>query len=210
VFVNAKPQPTFDGVDIGGMSVTTWPDHLLTLEEFDQLPEDNSRRYELQEGVLQVTAKAAGFHQFVLLRLGSALDQKLPQGWAAVSEPEVLLNEKWPPTLRIPDVIVLSLERVLERPTRFHAQDVVLAVEVLSPGSQRADKLVKRAEYAEGGIPFYWILDIRSRPTLAAHRLVDGVYKEEFNGTGIFLTDEPFDLRIDLDALGTRIVPKRP
>ena len=50
----------------GGMSVMTCPDHLLTLEEFDQLPEDNSRRYELQEGVLQVSPKAAGFHQFVL------------------------------------------------------------------------------------------------------------------------------------------------
>ncbi|MEV0053810.1 Uma2 family endonuclease [Saccharopolyspora shandongensis] len=191
------------------MSVMSWPDHLLTLEEFDQLPEDNSRRYELQEGALQVTPKAAGFHQFVLTRLSSAFDRMLPQGWAAVSEAEVVIAEKWPPTLRIPDVIVLSLERVLERPTKFHAQDVVLAVEVLSPGSQRADNFVKRAEYAEAGIPFYWILDIRSRPLLAAHRLVDGSYKEEFSGSGIYLADAPFDLRVDLDALGTRIVPKR-
>ncbi|QUG99647.1 hypothetical protein HUO13_01510 [Saccharopolyspora erythraea] len=35
------------------------PDHLLTIEEFDELPEDGSRRYELQEGVLQVSPKAA-------------------------------------------------------------------------------------------------------------------------------------------------------
>lgn len=26
----------------------SWPDHLLTLEEFEQLPEHNSRRYELR------------------------------------------------------------------------------------------------------------------------------------------------------------------
>jgi Uma2 family endonuclease len=84
-----------------------------------------------------------------------------------------------------------------------------LAVEVLSPGSQRADNLVKRHEYADAGIPFYWILDIRSRTALAAHRLADGVYKPEFDGSGIFLTDAPFDLRIGLDGLGTRIVALR-
>ena len=187
----------------------TWPDHLLTLPEFDELPEDNSRRYELQEGVLQVTPKAAGFHQFVLTRLSSVLDRVLPEGWAAVSEPEVVISKTYPPTVRIPDVIVVSLDRVLERPAKFHAQDVVLAVEVLSPGSQRADNVVRRTEYAEAGIPAYWILDIRSRPALAAHDLVDGVYKMVSDGTGVFVTGNPFDLRIDVDELATRIVPAR-
>ncbi|GAA2333287.1 Uma2 family endonuclease [Saccharopolyspora halophila] len=185
----------------------TWPDHLLTLAEFDELPEDNSRRYELQEGVLQVTPKAAGFHQFVLTRLSAALDRALPEGWAAISEPEVVIAETFPPTVRVPDVIVVSLDRVLERPAKLHAQDVVLAVEVLSPGSQRADNIVKRAEYAEAGIPAYWSLDIRERPTLSAQRLVDGVYKTDSDGPGVFMTEHPFDLRIDLDALGTRVVP---
>ncbi|SFT03093.1 Endonuclease, Uma2 family (restriction endonuclease fold) [Saccharopolyspora flava] len=187
----------------------TWPDHLMTLAEFDELPEDNSRRYELQEGVLQVTPKAAGFHQFVLTRLSAVLDRILPEGWATVSEPEVVIQQTYPPTIRIPDVIVLGLDRVLEKPVRYHAQDVALAVEVLSPGSKRVDNLVKRAEYAEAGIPFYWILDIADHPRLIAQRLVDGVYKEDFNGTGVFMTGEPFDLRIDLDSLATRIVPKR-
>lgn len=186
----------------------TWPDHLLTLEDFDALPEDNTRRYELQEGVLHVSPKAASFHQFVLSRLISVLDQTLPQGWVAIGEPEVLITGRYPPTVRIPDVVVLGLERVLEKPARFCAQDVVLAVEVLSPGSERADLLVKRAEYAEGGILFYWILDIRSRPILSANRLVDGVYLEEFSGTGSYDMVQPFDLKIDLDALGTRAAPK--
>jgi hypothetical protein len=41
------------------MSAVAFPDHLLTLEEFTQLPEDNSRHYELQEGVLIVRPRAA-------------------------------------------------------------------------------------------------------------------------------------------------------
>ena len=44
---------------------------------------------------------------------------------------------------------------------------------------------------------------------LAAHELVGSVYKETFTGSGGYLTDKPFDLRIDLDALATRIVPKQ-
>jgi hypothetical protein len=36
------------------MIAEAFPDHLLTLEEFTRLPEDNSRRYELQEGVLRI------------------------------------------------------------------------------------------------------------------------------------------------------------
>ncbi|MBQ0928510.1 Uma2 family endonuclease [Saccharopolyspora endophytica] len=185
------------------MSVMTWPDHLMTLEEFEQLPEDNSRRYELQEGVLQATPKAISYHQLVIKRLTHALDKVLPEGWTSLPESEIVLAERYPPTVRIPDVVVLSEDRA-EDGTKLYGQDVALAVEVLSPGSQRSDNLIKRAEYAEAGIPAYWILDVESRPKLAANVLVDGVYKEIFNGAGVFLTEQPFDLRIDLDVLRKR------
>jgi hypothetical protein len=32
-----------------------------------------------------------------------------------------------------------------------------VVVEVVSPGSRKADKLDKMAEYADAGIPFYWL-----------------------------------------------------
>ena len=37
----------------------------------------------------------------------------------------------------------------------FH---VKVIVEVVSPGSRKADKLDKMAEYADAGIPFYWLV----------------------------------------------------
>ena len=33
-----------------------------------------------------------------------------------------------------------------------------VVVEVVSPGSRKADKLDKMAEYADAGIPFYWLV----------------------------------------------------
>jgi hypothetical protein len=38
-------------------SASPWPDHLLTLAEWDALPE---RQFELQEGVLRISAARVG------------------------------------------------------------------------------------------------------------------------------------------------------
>ncbi|MGH3611494.1 MAG: Uma2 family endonuclease [Pseudonocardia sp.] len=36
-------------------------------------------------------------------------------------------------------------------------------MEVLSPGSHRTDHVAKRADYADAGIPHYWIVDLDPR-----------------------------------------------
>jgi hypothetical protein len=51
------------------MTSLTWPDHLLTLDEWDALPEDVSRRFELVEGLLQMSPKPNPSHQRVVTRL---------------------------------------------------------------------------------------------------------------------------------------------
>lgn len=178
----------------------------MSLAEFSALPEDNSQLYELREGVFQTFPKAGAFHQLVLSRTSAALDLVAPAEWTAVLAPEVVVDGTFPATVRVPDVIVMSLERILAAPAHIYADDVLLAVEVVPPVD---DLGAKHAEYAEAGIPHYWILDIAAQPKLTAYRLVDGVYEQDFNGTGVFMTEQPFDLRIDLDALRTRIVPKR-
>jgi Uma2 family endonuclease len=40
---------------------------------------------------------------------------------------------------------------------------LLLAVEVLSPGTARYDRQVKRLRYQRQGIPEYWIIDLDSR-----------------------------------------------
>src|SRR5262249_40767745 len=60
------------------LTAASWPDHLLTLAEWDALPEDASRRYELVEGVLLVVPRPTPLHQLVMLRLGGELDRQLP------------------------------------------------------------------------------------------------------------------------------------
>jgi len=45
------------------------------------------------------------------------------------------------------------------RPTRVAAADVVLVVEIVSPGSRGTDHVMKPHEYAKAGIANYWIVD---------------------------------------------------
>ncbi len=46
-------------------------------------------------------------------------------------------------------------------------------MEIVSPGSKRMDYLVKRREYADAGIPNYWVVNLEQAPSLLAHRLAD-------------------------------------
>ncbi|MCI2422022.1 Uma2 family endonuclease [Saccharopolyspora sp. K220] len=191
------------------MSVMTWPDHPLTLEEFDQLPEDNSRRYELQEGNLQVTAQAAGIHQRIVRQLTRVLDDQMLEEWEAAQDMEVILTPTWPPTVRVPDVVIAPTALIDQDPTRIHAKDVAVAVEVVSPGSGRTDRLLKMFEYAKAGIPFYWIIERTDHSiALTEHHFVEGIYEviTECRG-GVFTADLPFELHVDLDVLTRR--PRR-
>jgi Uma2 family endonuclease len=67
------------------------------------------------------------------------------------------------------------------------------------------DYLVKRAEYADAGIPYYWVVDVESPITLLAMRLVDDFgYVEDGEATGAFQASAPFECTVRLDGLTSR------
>ena len=76
----------------------------------------------------------------------------------------------------------------------------VAAVEILSPGSRRLDRVLKLAEYAEAGVPTYLLVEPGPPVVLSEFRLVDGTYQlvAEHRGSA------PLQLGVtlDLDALG--------
>jgi Uma2 family endonuclease len=187
------------------MTADAWPDHLLTLEEFIQLPEDNSRRYELQEGILIVSPRANFLHQRVAHRLVAMLNDQLPPDWEAVGDVEIVTEPGFPASVRVPDVVVVQEEAVSAAVPRLNADEALLAVEIISPGSQRTDTLVKPVEYAKAGIPHYWLIDLNSPLSLTAYHLAgDFGYQEAPAATGTFSTCEPFSLQVDLAELARR------
>jgi Uma2 family endonuclease len=185
------------------MTSITWPDHLLTLEEWDALPEDESRRFELVDGVLQMSPRPTFDHQLAIGFLVTQLNSSLARhSLVAVAEVDVALVESFPPLLRAPDVAVVSLADARAGLKRGRADQVRLAVEIVSPGTARVDRVAKLAEYAEAGIPNYWIIDLDGEVTLDAFTLVSGTYRQELvSATGRVAMTQPAEVTIDLPAL---------
>ena len=81
--------------------------------------------------------------------------------------------------------------------------DVLVAIEVVSPGSRRTDTVTKRSEYAEAAIEHYWIVDLGPPVKFTAlRRAGEFGYQESPAVTGTFTTSAPVPLRLDLDPLG--------
>jgi Uma2 family endonuclease len=186
------------------MSVMEWPHHLLSLDDWIELPETREFHVEVVEGVLLVSPRPLSFHQLALLRLGYLINEQIPSEFYALGEVEVVLA-KAPLTVRVPDVIVAPSTLVETNPARYDAADVKLAVEVLSEGSKRTDRVTKFSEYAEAGIEHYWVVDLDPPVSMIAYRLIDEDYENfgEFSGVAE-LQFAGAELTIDLNALTTR------
>jgi len=190
------------------MIASPWPDHLLGLQEYLDLPEDTSRHYELAEGILQVSPRPVLKHQWVSKRLSRQLDDQLPGEWSTTHEVDVVVDARYPVKVRAPDLVVISVDRAREEPKNLNASDVLLAVEVVSPGSRRTDNVSKLNEYADAGIPHYWIIHTEPEATLTAYELIDTDYRLVETATDAFTAVRPFPLTVDLTSLTGVLTPR--
>jgi Uma2 family endonuclease len=75
-------------------------------------------------------------------------------------------------------------------------------VELVSPSSVHTDNVIERGEYADAGIPYYWMVDLAEPVSLiACHQAGEFGYRNTGAVTGTFRTDTPFPFEVDLDAL---------
>ncbi|MGH3885988.1 MAG: Uma2 family endonuclease, partial [Pseudonocardiaceae bacterium] len=92
--------------------------------------------------------------------------------------------------------------RVRDEGGLIRAAEVLVVVEIVSPGSRRTDHVAKRSEYADAGIPHYWIVDLDESVSLLDCHLAEGFgYQDGGSIIGVFTTTEPFPVRLQLDQL---------
>lgn len=120
-------------------------------------------RYETIHGELLVTPAPRPWHQLVAPRLAVALSAYLADnrlGVALMSPADVSWGRD--DVLVQPDVFVLPIEQARAATVADSwspIRHLLLAVEVLSPSSVRADRFTKRTLYQKMGVPLYWIVD---------------------------------------------------
>jgi Uma2 family endonuclease len=176
--------------------------HLVRLDEWDAMPED--KNLELVGGVLHAVPAALPPHQRAQNRLTYWLDEQLPKDLTAFDDVDVVIDDSSRPTVRKPDIVVVMTEAAERKPKRFVAADVVLAVEIVSPGSERTDRLTKPMQYAKAGISHYWLIELDDPISLTAFDLVDGVYEVVEDAVGEVKLSRPASLVFNLDALAPR------
>jgi Uma2 family endonuclease len=133
-----------------------------TAEMARALPDDGER-YEVLDGELFVSPAPSFGHQWVVGDLWSLLQSYVRLhglGWAIMAPADIEFSPK---RLVQPDVFVLPSTGG-PRPREWtDVKALLLAVEVLSPSTARADRLRKRIIYQSEGVPEYWIVDSDAR-----------------------------------------------
>jgi Uma2 family endonuclease len=128
----------------------------FTAELVRALPDDGNR-YEVVRGELLVTPAPRAWHQEIVARLATGLRAyvaKEPIGHVFQSPADI----SWSPdTLVQPDVFVVPLAQARTMDWAYMT-DLLLAAEVLSPSSHRADRFTKRLEYQLHDVGTYWIV----------------------------------------------------
>lgn len=150
--------------------------------EDEYLAYDGNRLVEFLEGTVEVLPMPSFAHQLILQRLFRLLDD-----WVLAHELGTVVVAPFPVRVfakryREPDIALLGHRHLEQEPDRY-LQGAELAIEIVSPDDPKRDYEDKRLDYAEAGIPEYWIVDPRTKVItvlmLRGHEYVElGLFNE--------------------------------
>ncbi|MEU7477222.1 Uma2 family endonuclease [Lentzea sp. NPDC042327] len=168
-----------------------------SLDDVLALPEDHRQRIELVDGTLLMSPLGSFRHQDLVFGVAATLRSACPKDFKATIEINVALSDG---RLLIPDFTVV--ERC-DAGVTFPVEKVLLVGEVLSKSTRVTDLVVKRQLYAEGGVPYYLVVDpVPDAPVSTLY--MRGEKPEYFeiarSVNGVLTLDRhPFPVTIDLN-----------
>ncbi|MFJ4435853.1 Uma2 family endonuclease [Streptomyces sp. NPDC088923] len=174
----------------------------ITAERYDSWTEEQCRGVEIVDGSVAARPRASKRHNRLARLLANALEAAAGPEWNADTDFDVRLQDV-PLTNRRPDVVVYRADTIDVTPTR--PEHVLLVAEVVSPGSETTDRIVKTNQYAMAGIAFYWRVEQAATGLPLVHTYVldpaTRTYREAGLFTGTIETTTPFPVEIDLSRV---------
>lgn len=156
-----------------------WTRQSWSEADWDALGHDTTR-VELVDGIVHRRAKPDETHEKTKRALRTILARLAPDGLAVAADVEVRLAEVH---RRRPDLVVVLATALDSERWHVNPEDVVVAIEVVSPGSETTDRKHKPVEYADADIGHYWRLEMTPEVTVHTYRLGESSHYLE---TGIF------------------------
>ncbi|MFD6390301.1 Uma2 family endonuclease [Nocardia sp. NPDC060259] len=179
-----------------------WMHQQITAVEYDSWSEEQCAGIEIVDGMVVVSPSASKRHNRLARILANSLDAAAGPDWNADIDFDVRLQDV-PLTNRRPDVVVYRADTIDLTPTR--PEHVVLVVEVVSPGSETTDRIVKVDQYAKAGIAFYWRVEQAATgvPLIYTYILDPATmtYRTGDIFTGVVTASAPFPVEIDLSEI---------
>jgi Uma2 family endonuclease len=184
------------------MVAPAWMHQQVTAEQYAAWTEEQCAGIEIVDGMVLVSPSASKRHNRLARLLANALDVAAGPDWNADTDFDVRLQDV-PLNNRRPDVTVYRAETIDVTPTR--PEHVLLVVEVVSPGSETTDRIVKADQYARAGIQFYWRVEqaVTGAPLVYTYVLdpASGRYRDSDVFTGVVKLAVPFLVEVDLGQI---------
>lgn len=184
------------------MIAPQWMHSQVTAGEYESWSAEQCAGIEIVDGMVVVSPSASKRHNRLARVLANALDVAAGPEWNADTDFDVRLQDV-PLTNRRPDVVVYRADTIDINPTR--PEHVLLAGEIVSPGSETTDRVVKLNQYAGAGIPFYWRVELTpTRIPVVYTYLLDSASRRYRDGevyTGLVRATVPFPVEVDLSSL---------
>lgn len=149
-----------------------------TIADVEALPETGSRFEILAPGVLTVSPGPGTMHQRASRRLANLIEAAAHSAGIDAEVLEAMNIEIPGERLTIPDIALVDGEAADANMTRFQPSQVLIAIEIVSPGSKATDRAIKPDLYAEAGIQLYWRLELDPSPRLFVFELRSGRYHQ--------------------------------
>jgi Uma2 family endonuclease len=148
---------------------------LWTEEQYLRATDHSRRLLEFTDGYIEVLPMPTDKHQVISQFLLLALLPFIRQlgGRVLYAPVRVQIREG---KYREPDLLLVLNENDPRRQNAFWL-GADLVIEIVSPDDPERDTRVKRLDYAEAGIPEYWIVNPQDE-TITVLRLADGQYTE--------------------------------
>jgi Uma2 family endonuclease len=188
------------------MTVPAWMHERVTAEQYGSWSEEQCAGIEVVDAMVVVSPSASKRHNRLPRVPANALDTAAGTEWNADLDLDVRPQDV-PLTNRRPDVVVYRADTIDMSPTR--PEHIALVVEVVSPGSETTDRVVKVDQYARAGIPFYWRIEQAATGVPLTHTYVldyvldaaSGRYRDGAVFTGVVKATAPFAVEIDLGSV---------
>lgn len=160
------------------MTVTTT--RKMTFEKYLTYEDGTDRRYEFNDGELVEVSPASASHNVLMMFFAFHLQLEINQSnlpyCVRSNSTEIFTGKR----TRRPDILVMTRDqsqKLGNQPDMLY-EPCLLVIEIVSPICRTVDTIEKRQEYAEFGIPEYWIVDFLLG-TFAVLTLVNGIYVEK-------------------------------